>query len=160
MSQGLATIRGGSEHTPAQLAERKAEVVRRHDAGQTFTEIGEQLGITKQWANKLYWAAVAETPQLAVHEMRAQANVRLEALIERTEEIMNRSHVVTSGGKIVTDKDGEPLRDSGPELQAIATQARLLEQQAKLNGTNAPAQVTVNGEIRYEIVGIDMNALK
>jgi hypothetical protein len=73
---------------------------------------------------------------------------------------MDRAHVVTSGGKIVCDKDGVPLRDSGPELQAIATQARILEQQAKLNGTNAPAQVTINGEIKYEIVGVDMDALR
>lgn len=150
---------GNTTYTPAELAARKAEIVRLHDAGQSFHEIGLQLGIGRQWAHKVYWQAVAEVPALAVNEMRAQQNERLEQLIERTQKIMNRAHVVTSGGTIVRDKNGEPLKDSGPELHAIATQARLLEQQAKLNGVNAPVQVSIGGEIRFEVAGVDMEAL-
>jgi cell division protein FtsB len=149
-----------TELTPHQNAERKAEVVRMYDTGKTFSEIAVHFGISKQWVHTIYWQAVAEVPQLAVHEMRAQQNARLEKLIDRTEQVMRRIHLVTSGGKIVKDDAGKALLDDGPELQAIATQARLLEQQAKLNGTNAPAQVTVNGEIKYEIVGVDMDALR
>lgn len=149
-----------TELTPHQQAERKAAIIEAYNSGKSFTECGEQFGISRQWAHTIYWQAVAEVPQLAVHELRSQQNVRLDGLIERTQEVMDRAHVVTSGGKIVRGEDGKPLRDSMPELRAIEAQARLLEQQARLNGLNAPAQVTVNGEIKYEIVGVDMEALR
>jgi len=145
--------------TPSQLAERNAEIVRLKESGKTYAEIGEQFGITKQTAHTMYWKTVAAAPQLAVSEMRAQQNARLEMVLARLEEIADREHVTISGGEIVRDTEGQPLRDSGPEMQALRDLRAAIEAQAKLNGTNAPAQVTVNGQITYQVNGVDLGNL-
>jgi hypothetical protein len=67
---------------------------------------------------------------------------------------------VVSGGEIVRDQEGQPLRDSGPEIQALRELRATLYEQARLNGTMAPAQVTVNGTISYDVKGIDLEALQ
>jgi hypothetical protein len=145
--------------TPHQRAQLKAEVVRLKDSGKSFAEVGAQLGISKPFAHKVYWQAVAEVPQPAVNEMRAQQNERLEMVLRRLEDIADRDHVVISGGEIVRDKEGQPMRDSGPEMQALRDLRATVEAQAKLNGTNAPAQVTVNGQITYQVNGVDLGNL-
>jgi len=145
--------------TPSQLAERNAEIVRLKESGKTYAEIGEHFGITKQNAHTMYWKTVAAAPQLAVSEMRAQQNARLEMVLARLEEIADRDHVTISGGEIVRDTEGQPLRDSGPEMQALRDLRATIEAQAKLNGTNAPAQVTVNGQITYQVNGVDLGNL-
>jgi len=145
--------------TPAQLAERNAEIVRLKDSGKTYAEIGEQFGITRQNAHLMYWRTVAAAPQQAVSDMRAQQNARLEMVLRRLEDIADRKHVLVSGGEIVRGEDGEPLQDSGPELQALRDLRAAVEAQAKLNGTNAPAQVTVNGQISFLINNVDMGNL-
>jgi hypothetical protein len=145
--------------TPHQRAQLKAEVVRLKDSGKSFAEVGAQLGISKPFAHKVYWQAVAEVPQLAVNDMRAQQNARLEMVLARLEEIADRKFVTVAGGEIVRDENGEPMRDSGPEMQALRDLRATVEAQAKLNGTNAPAQVTVNGQISFVINNVDMGNL-
>lgn len=151
--------------TPNQAAERKAQIVRLYDSGKTFTEIGDMLGTTKQYAHRVYWQAVAETPQLAVSEMRAQQNERLQWLMEQAAEVLTGTHYAYSGGTLlygpapIGKERGEPLLDSGPKLAAIREIRALVETQAKLNGTCAPAQVTVNGQISFVINNVDMGNL-
>lgn len=145
--------------TGGALAERNAEIVRRKDNGSTFAEIGEHFGISRQAAHDQYWKTVAAVPQLAVSEMRAQQNARLETLMRQAAEIAETTHYAHSGGNLVYGPDGEALLDSGPRLAAIRTLQGLIEAQAKLNGTNAPAQVTVNGQITYLVNGVDMGNL-
>jgi hypothetical protein len=145
--------------TPSQLAERNAEIVRLKESGKTYGEIGEQFGITKQTAHTMYWRTVAAAPQQAVSDMRASQNARLEMVLARLEDIADRKFVTISGGEIVRDENGEPMRDSGPEMQALRDLRATVEAQAKLNGTNAPAQVTVNGQISFVINNVDMGNL-
>lgn len=147
--------------TPNQAAERKAQIVRLYDSGKTFTEIGDMLGTTKQYVHRVYWQAVAETPQLAVSEMRAQQNERLEWLMQQAAEVLTATHYAHSGGTLLYGPHAEgetpqPLLDTGPKLAAIREIRTLIETQAKLNGTNAPAQVTVNGQISYVVNGVDL----
>jgi hypothetical protein len=145
--------------TPLQLAHQKADIVRLKESGKSYAEIGKELGISKPSAHRLYWQAVAEVPQLAVSDMRAQQNARLDMVLTRLEAIADRDHVTISGGDIVRDTEGQPLRDSGPEMQALRDLRAAVEAQAKLNGTNAPAQVTVNGQITYQVNGVDLGNL-
>lgn len=148
-----------SRMTPTQLAERNAEIVRMKDAGASYAEIGAHFGISKQTAHTMYWRTVAAAPQQAVSDMRANQNARLEMVLARLEEIADRKFVTVSGGEIVRDENGEPMRDSGPELQALRDLRATVEAQAKLNGTAAPAQVTVNGKITYQVNGVDLGNL-
>jgi hypothetical protein len=146
--------------TNDQRAERRAEVIRRHNNGETFTAIGEAMGISRQSVHECYWRAVRAIPAKAVHEIRDDINARLAGLIAHTDEIRSRNHVKVNNGVIVTDPStDQPVLDDGPELDAIREQRALLEQIAKLNGANAPAQVTVNGQITYQVNGVDLGNL-
>jgi hypothetical protein len=145
--------------TNDQRAERRAEVIRRHNNGETFTAIGEAMGISRQSVHECYWRAVRAIPAKAVHEIRDDINARLAGLIAHTDEIRSRNHVKVNNGVIVKDGDGNPLLDDGPEVDAIREQRALLDQIAKLNGANAPAQVTVNGQISFVINNVDMGNL-
>jgi hypothetical protein len=144
---------------PLTLAERRTEVLRRHHAGETFTDIAKTMGITKQAVHAVYWRAVRAAPAKAVHEIREDLNAQLAGLVEHTNEIRARDHVKVNNGEIVRDPEGNPLLDDGPELDAIREQRALLDQIAKLNGANAPAQVTVNGQISFVINNVDMGNL-
>jgi hypothetical protein len=145
--------------TDMDRAERRAEVLRRHNNGESFTVIAKALGITRQSVHECYWRAVNAVPAKAVHEIRDELNARLAGLVAHTNEIRSRDHVKVNNGEIVKDKDGNPLLDDGPELDAIREQRALLDQIAKLNGANAPAQVTVNGQITYQVNGVDLGNL-
>jgi hypothetical protein len=145
--------------TPDQRAERQADVLRRYQSGESFATIGKALGITRQSVHEFYWRAVNAVPAKAVHEIRDELNARLAGLVAHTNEIRARDHVKVNNGEIVKDKDGVPLLDDGPELDAIREQRALLDQIAKLNGANAPAQVTVNGQISFVINNVDMGNL-
>lgn len=144
---------------PLTLAERRTEILRRHQAGETFTEIAKTFGVTRQAVHAVYWRAVRAQPVKAVNEIREDLNAHLASLIAHTNEIRARDHVKVTNGEIVKDADGKPLLDDGPELDAIREQRALLDQIAKLNGANAPAQVTVNGQISFVINGVDMGNL-
>lgn len=144
---------------PLTQAERRTEVLRRHQAGETFTEIAKSWGVTKQAVHAVYWRAVRAAPAKAVNEIRDDLNAHLAGLIAHTNEIRSRDHVKVNNGEIVRDEEGNPILDDGPELDAIREQRALLEQIAKLNGANAPAQVTVNGQITYQVNGVDLGNL-
>jgi hypothetical protein len=145
--------------TPTQVVERRAEVLRRHNSGETFTQISKAMGVSRQAVHQLYWRAVRSVPAKAVHEIRDDINAHLASLLAHTNDIRSRDHVKVNNGVIVKDEDGQPLLDDGPEVDAIREARALLEQIAKLNGANAPAQVTVNGQITYQVNGVDLGNL-
>jgi hypothetical protein len=144
---------------PLTTAERRTEVLRRHQAGETFTDIAKTMGVTRQAVHAVYWRAVRAQPARAVNEIRDDLNAHLASLIAHTNEIRARDHVKVNNGVIVKDENGQPLLDDGPEVDAIREQRALLDQIAKLNGANAPAQVTVNGQITYQVNGVDLGNL-
>lgn len=150
--------------TGGQLAQRNTEIVRMKDAGASFAEVGERFGISRQTAHDQYWKTVAAVPQAAVAEMRAEQNARLQWLMEQAAEVLTATHYAHSGGTLLYGPHAEgetpqPLLDTGPKLAAIREIRALVETQAKLNGTNAPAQVTVNGQISFVINNVDMGNL-
>lgn len=154
----------GDRRPPEQVEEsrhRRAEVVRLRRTGMTFEAIGEQLGITKQAAHKLWHKTMKDIPVAEVETYRTEQRMRLDALLQRANEILDAPHVVVQHGKVVM-YDGEPLRDRGPELDAIAAILKVEERRAKLDGLDTPVKqsIEVDGGIRYEIVGISPDDLK
>ena len=141
-------------------AERYADILRRYRNGESFRDIAKVLGISRQAVHEQYWRAIRAIPAKAVHEIREDLNAQLVSLIAHTNEIRSRDHVKVNNGVVVVDPStNEPLLDDGPELDAIREQRALLDQIAKLNGANAPAQVTVNGQITYQVNGVDLGNL-
>ncbi|MEV8638110.1 helix-turn-helix domain-containing protein [Streptosporangium sp. NPDC051023] len=131
---------------------RRAEVMRLRRVGHTFEQIGEQLGITRQAAHKLYKACLAEIPAEEIATYRAEQAARLDALLVEANEVLARKHVTVSNGKVITI-DGEPLEDDGVILDAIKTILDIEARRAKLFGLDAPTKtaVTVSDSITAEI---------
>ena len=142
-------------------AHRRAKVVALRRTGMTFEDIGEQLGITKQAAHKLWHKTMKGIPVVEVEAYRAEQRMRLDALLQRANEILDAKHVVVQHGRVV-ELDGEPLRDRGPELDAIKAILDIESRRAKLDGTDTPVkqQLEVDGGLRYEVVGISPDDLK
>lgn len=154
--------------TPAQkedAAHRDAAIMRLRREGKTFPEIGEELGFSKQYAQRRYKELLTEIPALEVHEYRAEQLERLDWLRRENVEILRRRHVVVSQGRIVyeTGPNGEkvPLKDDGP-AQAALRELRQIEQlQAELVGSKAPVKADVSGgvELRVVVVGTDVGKM-
>ncbi|GAA1749510.1 hypothetical protein [Nonomuraea bangladeshensis] len=150
----------GDRRPPEQVEEsanRRAEVVRLRRTGMTFEDIGNQLGISKQAAHKLWHKTMKGIPVVEVEAYRTEQRMRLDALLQRANEILETKHVVVQHGRVV-ELDGEPLRDRGPELDAIKTIIDIEQRRAKLDGLDTPVkqQLEVDGGLRYEVVGVDV----
>ncbi len=143
-----------------EVQQRKADVVRLKQEGRAFRDIATELGISRTYAHDLYWQAMAEIPAKSVQAIRESLNARLERWIEITEEVMHKKHVAHSGGKLVRDENGEVLEDNGPRLDAVREARQLVAELAKINGANAPTQVSIGGEIHFTVAGIDMDKLR
>jgi hypothetical protein len=141
--------------------ERRAEVMRQRRRGQTFEAIGEQLGITKQRAHQLYWDTLKDIPRQETDLHRAEQAERLDEMLRKAYEVLEKRHITVSNGKVIYLDDG-PMEDDAPTLMAIKTILQIEERRAKLLGLDTPVkqQVEVDGSLRYEIVGVDLDQLK
>ena len=140
--------------------ERRADVMRLRRQGQTFEAIGEQLGITKQRVHQLYWDTLRKIPAQEVTEYRAEQAERLDEMLRKAYEVLERKHITVSNGKVIY-LDDQPMEDDAPTLMAIKSILQIEERRAKLLGLDTPVkqQVEVDGALRYEIVGADPNDL-
>ncbi len=152
---------GTSPQRKEETQRQKAEVMRLRRQGQTFEEIGEQLGVTRQRAHQIYWQTLREIPAQQVAEYRAEQAERLDELLRKAHEVLQRRHITVSNGQVVR-LDGQPVEDDGPTLMAIKTILAIEERRAKLFGLDTPVkqQVEVDGGVRYEIVGVDLSQLQ
>lgn len=140
--------------------QRKIDVLREKRPGVSFQTVADKLGISRQYAHELYWEGMGEVKSPAVHAQREEQNAILRDTLERAYAIANKRHLAISGTEIVRDADGKPLIDDGPELASIREIRAIVMDMAKLNGTLAPVQATINGAIRYEVAGLNLEALQ
>ncbi|MFD4257726.1 hypothetical protein ACFWR9_08840 [Streptomyces sp. NPDC058534] len=144
--RGLATVR-----RDAAAADYLAE-----NPGTTYRELAERFGYAdKSQARRGILAAKADVARPAVTKLIQSESDELDDLYLLAREVIERNHVVVSHGKVVCDADGQPLQDDGPRLQAIQTALRIRDQYQNLHGLKQPAQVSVSGTVRYEVVGVD-----
>ncbi|MEU6781474.1 hypothetical protein ABZ912_19900 [Nonomuraea angiospora] len=141
--------------------ERRTEVMRLKRQGQTFEAVGEQLGISRQRAHQLYWDTLRKIPVQEVTEYRAEQAERLDEMLRRAYEVLERKHITVSNGKVIYHED-QPLEDDAPTLMAIKTVLAIEEQRARLLGLNAPVKQQIGGEVQvtYSFEGVDMEGLR
>ncbi|MGA4988618.1 hypothetical protein [Nonomuraea bangladeshensis] len=126
-----------------------------------FQEIGDRLGITKQGAHKIWKTAMTEITFDEVTTYRAEQLERLDALLVKANEVLERHHITVSNGRVVT-LDGKPLQDVGPLLDAIKTVLDIEIRRAKLLGLDTPVKQWIQAEqtITYAFEGVDLNNLR
>lgn len=122
----------------------------------TYQQIADAVGYSNKGDA---WRAIQKCRQAVIRtagaELIAAEASQLDDLFVAALEVMERDHVVVSHGKVVTNDDGEPLLDDGPKLAAIREMRQIRESYRKLHGLDQPAQVSVSGSVRYEVVGVD-----
>lgn len=126
------------------IDERRTQAIAMRTRGETWDRIGQTLGYASGAAacndvtRALEERARALTEQ--ADSLRELELARLDALYAAAWAVLEREHVVVSGGKIV--KDGRrKLRDDGPVLAAIDRLVRISERRAKLLGIDSPVKI-------------------
>jgi hypothetical protein len=142
--------------------ERDAEALRLRSRNRTLRQIADELGYGNESnVRRALQHATGRIEKPAVDHYRQVMDAQLDALEQRAQAVLDARHLVFHQGAAVTH-DGAPVVDDGPVLAAVATLLRIQERRARLWGTDAPvkADVSQSGSVRYEIVGVDPEALR
>ncbi|MET8864656.1 hypothetical protein ABZW11_17100 [Nonomuraea sp. NPDC004580] len=152
---------GRSPEQQEASARQAAEVMRLRRQGVTFEAIGRQLGVSRQRAHKIYTDALKAIPAQEVNEYRAEQAERLDEMLRRAYEVLERKHITVSNGKVIY-LDDEPMEDDAPTLMAIKTVLAIEERRAKLLGLDTPVKQQIGGEVQvtYSFEGVNMDGLR
>lgn len=167
------------------LKGRNSQIWKYHLAGWTQERIAEKFEVSQPTISRAIQAIRQAIPEDTREALIATEIARLDyALAKATEVLDNKHMVISQSGRIVheiveyaLDEDGNYLldqhgnfvpkklrkvQDDGPTLQAIDRVLSIGKERRKLLGLDAPtnAKVEHEGGIRYEIVGVDPEALK
>lgn len=135
---------------------RDADAAELRARGYSYRQIAEQLGYSdKGQAYRGVQRCVSEVVQDKAEQLIAVESARLDDLAAATVEILERDHYAHSNGRLVTGPDGAPVLDDGPKLAAIRELRQISESYRKLHGLDQPAKVSLDGGVRYEVVGVD-----
>lgn len=151
------------EHGPQRRvgAERRKRVVELRDQNLSFREIASEMGLNLNTVWKHYQRAIREIPAeaIAIHaanqeKRRAEQLERIDMERESVMEVLAAFHVTVSQGRVVSLDDGTLVEDAAPVLAAVDRLHKLDDQEAKLLGLYAKAEVNISGGVKYEIVGV------
>lgn len=153
---------GITGHNRANLAIVADEAARCYELrlqGRTIREIAAETGLGYEKVRARINTFADERVAPLVDEYRRIENDKLDLLERMVHDTLRQKHVVVSHGHVVYQGD-EPLLDPAPIYAAVDRLIRIQERRAKLNGLDSPLKTQVSGTLTYEIVGVDMDALR
>lgn len=65
---------------------------------------------------------------------------RLDIMLEKAMAILEEKYIAYSHGKMMTDQDGEPVKDPQPVLKAIDSVLKIMDRRSKYLGLDAPTK--------------------
>lgn len=138
-----------------ETVERDAQALALRARGKTYAQIAQALGYAdKGAAYKAVQRGLSTPLQEPAAELRALEVERLDRMTEAVWGVLENEHLTVSHGRVVMH-DGKPLADDGPVLAAVDRLLRIAERRAKLLGLDSPTQARVDGQITYEVVGVE-----
>lgn len=117
--------------THKMVAQEMVEDYRAHNADLTIIQIEAQVGVDISRALKEY----RKRADHAVEERITAQELRFAEIRRRLYGVIVADHPVLYQGEVVRDEEGNPLRDAGPVLAALAQLQQLEDRQARLEGT-------------------------
>lgn len=132
--------------THKMIAAEMADEYRAHNPDLTLIQVEAQVGPDIARALRDY----RKRADHAIEEKITAASLRLNEIRRRLYAVIVADHPVLHAGQIVRDDAGNPLRDAGPVLAALAQLRALEEQQARLEGTNQREKIDIALERRVE----------
>jgi hypothetical protein len=129
------------DNSKIKAAEQQARVVELRRRRLTFAEIGQTMGFTAQRAHQIYNDALKAVPALQVDEHRVEELTLVDDAIASLWDIAHNA------------KQPRTAVEAWTSIRGWA------ERKAKLLGLDTPVkqELTVDGGIRYEIVGVDLD---
>lgn len=124
--------------TDTDNTQRNAEMYRLRLKGYSPEDIAGLYGLSPDTVAEIVGRVIS---QLRRHDPQASKLLeldRLDRLLLKAVQVLNRKHLTVSHGRIVRDENGKPVLDDGPTLAAIQTVLRIMERRARYEGTDAP----------------------
>ena len=137
----------------ADVAARRAEILRLRIEHRPYREIAAQLQIAESTARNDYRRALdayAAEQRATAHLAVDREVAKLDQAEEAVWEVLRRRHYTVSNGKLIYLGD-EPLEDDAPVLAAVDRLVKIAARRAALKGYDAPARIEVNGARAAEI---------
>lgn len=143
----------------ADVAARRADVLRLRIQHRPYAEIAAELGISASTARTDYQrgleAYVAEQRASAA-TARERELAKLDALELEAWKVLTARHLSVSNGQVVTveqaDGSVEQLLDDGPVLAAMDRLLKVATRRARLLGLDAPVKVEVSDAVDQAIM--------
>jgi hypothetical protein len=147
-----------------ETAERETQALALRARKVSYDEIARRLGYAdRSGARKAVERAIAARQEEPAAEVRTLELEALEVMERAVLGVMEREHVTVQHGKVikVVDDGGKevPLLDDSPVLAAVDRWLKIQERRARLLGLDAEQKVNVSGGVRYEVVGVEPDAL-
>ena len=158
---GPARRPDGKFTNTVETAEYDARAAKLRVRGLSYRQIAVELGYADHSsARDAVLRAIAAAPVEAGTDARQVELERLDLAVAKVVEVLERRHLAFNNQGVVEDpEDGGYLTDDGPALAAARVLQTLSESRRKLLGLDAETKVSVLGEVRYEIVGVDPAAI-
>ena len=146
-----------------EMTGRNGEVWYRHAVrAQSQERIAEDLGISQQRVSQILAAVKDNFPEIDRQGLVRHSLEFLKAAQDKAMEIVELTPApvfVGKDGTIARDEHGNVVRDYSGRLKALEVAIKANETIAKRFGLDAPQKIEASGAIRYEIVGVDLEAL-
>lgn len=140
---------------------RDIEIYERAMRGERTGDLATEYGLSHSRVAGIVNEVARNMPEVDVSHLRALTAARLEFMFGKVLELVDKegAPTFTQRGDMLVDENGEPVRDYGLRLRALAELRALDAALAKRFGLDAPTQAEVKATVSYEIVGVDPEAM-
>ncbi len=128
-------------------AEKDARALELRRAGLSYRQVAAQMGVSVGAAWKYVTRGLDRTRREPADQLRRLEEDRLDLLQVQAAAVLRRTHYYVQGGEVVM-RDGEPLRDDGPTLNAIRVLLAVQERRARLLGLDEPTRIDAKVSLR------------
>lgn len=152
-----------SEDRVSRNSWRDVDIYEKRVRGATLAQLAAEYGIHESRVSQICVEIRRNLPDRAKEELVKISFDQLESL---RDEVLNLARMpgapVTAGqhGDVLIDPESEEVvRDYSLRIKALQEAHRLILSKNKMLGLDAPTEVKTSGSVRYEIVGVDPDAL-
>lgn len=144
----------------SRTAQRDFDIWQRYTNGETQVDIAAHYGLGQSTVSEIIKRMRDDVP---IEERRARQRRQLQELDHMRGAALALADSAPipaySNGRPILMADGSQAEDHTGRVRAMDLVVKLQEREAKALGLDSPAKLDVGGAIRYEIVGVDEDAL-
>jgi len=142
---------------------RNLDIYEKRMRGASLAALAEEYGLDVSSISRICTEVRRSLPDRSREELVKINHEQLEFLRDEVFKLVSKAGApVTAGqhGDVLIDPDtGGIVRDYSLRIKALQEAHRLILSKNKMLGLDAPSEVKTSGSVRYEIVGVDPEAL-